>query len=104
MTSLDTRDRVARVVKDFHGDLRELEKALGMYAVAPYYGWKVLYLVHDKKTIAKYEDILGISIREECHERGPLADRSAALMAADKLGNFWKAVKGDAKGVRKPDV
>ena len=29
-----------------------------MYMIGRHFGWKVLYLIHTKKTIAKYEGIL----------------------------------------------
>jgi hypothetical protein len=39
----------------------ELEQALGMYALGHHVGLNVLGLVHNKRTIRKYEKILGIS-------------------------------------------
>ena len=91
-------------IDDFEGDITRLEKAVGMYFVGMQYGWKVLLLVHDKKTIRQYEKILNIDIRQEFPERGPLSERSRALKIADKVGNFWKVVRGGVKGGRSPDV
>jgi predicted transcriptional regulator len=60
-------------------------------------GWKVLALIHNKRTIRKYEEILGINVREEFDEEGPFADKSIALNVVKKLGTFWKAVNGIEK-------
>ena len=81
----------------FVGQLDELESALGMLAMGHHFGWKVLYIIHSKKTIRKYEDILGIKIREVFPEKGPSSYRSYGLTLAEKIGNFWKVAGGDIK-------
>lgn len=90
---------LAHVVNDalnrFTGNADELEKALGLLMFGDYVGWKVLALIHNKRTIRKYEEILGITIREFFVEEGPIALRSLGYSVAKDLGNFWKAVSGD---------
>ena len=88
----------------YRGNLNVLEKAIGMYYVGHQFGWKVLLLFHDKKTIRNYEKILDIDIREEFQERGPLSHKSLALKLADGIGNFWKVVRGGIKGGRTPEI
>ena len=56
--------------------------------------WKVMYLVHDRKTLGKYEKLLGIDFRKELDEVGPWAEKSRAWAAVQKVSNFWKAVRG----------
>lgn len=41
----------------FHGDLEDLEAALGMLRLGQHLGWKVLVLIHNKRTIREYEEI-----------------------------------------------
>jgi hypothetical protein len=79
----------------FSGTADELEKALGMMMLGDYLGWKVLIVIHNKRTIRKYEEILGISVREFFPEEGPIAMRSLGYSIATELGNFWKVVSGD---------
>jgi hypothetical protein len=79
----------------FKGNADELEKAIGMLMFGDYVGWKVLVIIHNKRTIRKYEEILGISVREFFVEEGPIALRSLGYSVAKDLGNFWKAVSGD---------
>lgn len=81
----------------FQGNIDELESALGMLRVGHHLGWKVLYIVHSKRTIRKYEDILGIKVRELFDETGPSAKRSIGLGLAEKFSNFWRVVSGDIK-------
>jgi hypothetical protein len=88
---------IERTIRESYGQLDEIESALGMLLIGHHVGWKVLYLIHSKKTIRKYEDILGIKIREVFPERGPSSPRSVGLYLADKVSNFWKVVSGDIK-------
>lgn len=88
-----------RITK-FRGNLQELENAIGMWVVGRRFGWKVLYLAHDRKTIAKYEKILGVKMRDEVPDEGDLADKSVGLKLARAVSNFWKAVKGEIQGIR----
>lgn len=91
-------------IKKFKGDIPELESAIGMLFAGRQYGWKVMYLVHSKATIRKYEKILGVKIREVCPELGPLADRSVGWKIAKKVSNFWKEVTSNIHGARNAKV
>ena len=79
----------------FNVNLNELESALGLYVIGRHFGWKVLYLIHSKKTVRKYEEILGIDVREEFLDAGPDAERSNAFRALSSVTNYWKAVSGE---------
>jgi hypothetical protein len=77
--------------------LDELESALGMYMIGFHFGWKVLYVIHSKKTIRKYEEILGISVRDVFDEIGPDAERTNAYKVMQAVSSFWKLVSGEEK-------
>ena len=87
------RDAIAR----FSGQLDDLESALGVLRMGDYWGWKVLVLIHNKRTIRKFEEILDIKVKEFFPEVGCQTNRSIAYVVAKKIGNFWKAVSGDIK-------
>jgi hypothetical protein len=89
--------RIIEITRNYKGGFDELENALGMYMIGPLIGWKVLLLIHNKRTIKKYEEILGIKVREEFPAEGPLAYKSVGLKFVKDLGNFWKAVSGEQK-------
>jgi len=82
---------------NFSGQLDELVGALGMLRLGQHVGWRVLVLIHNKRTIRKYEEILGIKVRDYFPEEGPSADRSIGYKFVKKIGNYWKAVSGDIK-------
>ena len=85
-------DLMDKAIFDFAGSLDELEGALGMYMIGRHFGWKVLYVIHSKKTIRKYEEILGIAVRTEFPEEGPDARRSNGFRAVELATNFWKTI------------
>ncbi len=68
------------------------------------FGWRVLVLIHNKRTIRKYEEILGINIREAFPEEGPLVEKSLGYTSAKKLGDFWKAARGEVKIEGRRDI
>lgn len=86
-----------QAIAEFTGQFDELEAALGMLHLGDHLGWKPLVLIHNKRTIRKYEEILGINIREFFDAEGPSAERSIGYSIAKKIGNFWKAVSGEIK-------
>lgn len=94
--------RLDELIARFQGDISELESAIGTYMVGRLMGWKVLVLIHNKRTIRKYEEILGINVREEFPPEGDFADKSYAYNIVKKLkeaglASFWKAVSGEIK-------
>jgi hypothetical protein len=96
--------RLDQRASSFVGQFGELESAIGMYFLARLFGWKVLVLVHNKRTIRKYEQILGIDLRKTFPPVGPLASKSVGLDVAEKAGQFWKAVSGDFRVPEKRDI
>ena len=100
MTERDLVHLIDRRVEHFDGQLDELESAIGMLMIARHYGWKVIYLIHTRKTVQKYEKILDISLRDIVPPVGRIAKRSVAWRLMDDVGNFWKAVKGEIPGIR----
>jgi hypothetical protein len=106
--SVDRAAELERVERDaianFGGPWEELAAALGMLRLGDHVGWRVLVLLHNKRTIRKYEEILDINVRDFFPDEGPSADRSAGYVLAKKLGNFWKAVSGDLKIEKRREI
>jgi hypothetical protein len=104
---MNDRDFLAHLdgqIRDFAGDLTMLERAVGAAVVGRLFGWKVLLLVHDRKTIARYEEMLALDFRKEMPPEGPLAKKSLGWAAAQKVTSFWKAVKGAYPNVKSVNV
>ena len=90
---LKERDAFAR----FKGQIHELESAIGLLRIGHFIGWRCLLIVHNKRTIKKYEAILNIDVRTYFPEEGPVAHRLQGFNMYKKLGQFWKIVSGDIK-------
>lgn len=86
-----------KVIRQTGLQIDELESALGMYMIGFHFGWKVLYVIHSKKTIRKYEEILGITVRDVFEEFGPDAARTNAYKITQAVSSFWKMVSGEEK-------
>src|SRR5688572_5823319 len=89
--------RIDEISRDFTGQFEELESALGMLLIGRLVGWKVIAIIHNKRTIKKYEKILGIQIKTEFPPEGPLTYKSFGYKMAQKIGGFWKVVSGDVR-------
>ena len=95
-------DRIEQdAIANFKGQFDELEAALGMLRIGHHVGWKVLYIIHSKSTIRKYEKILGVQIREVFPETGPSSYRSLGFQIAMAASNFWKFVSGESEEAKK---
>jgi len=102
ITELERIEREA--IANFKGKLTNLEAALGLLRVVGHVGCRLLVLIHNKRTLRKYEDILNIKFKEYFPDEGPSHERSFGYMAAKKIGNFWKAVSGEIKIERKKEI
>lgn len=79
----------------YSGPFDDLEGALGLLRAGDYVGWRVLVLIHNKRTIRKFESILNINVREFFPAETESSKRSVGYKIAIGLGNFWKAVSGE---------
>lgn len=95
---------VERAIKEFSGYMPTLESAIGAYFVGKKVGWKPMLLIHEKRTIKKFEGVLNVTFRDELPEVGEWARKSYAWRAMDGVSNFWKAVKGEIEGIRSPEL
>lgn len=84
-----------RAALEFEGNFEELESAVGMLFLGRIIGWKPLLIIHNRRTVQKYADILGIDYKAEFPDVGQHADKSRGWVFANALTNFWKAVSGD---------
>ncbi len=97
-------EHLHRVITEFKGDLPVLESAIGALFVGKRMGWKVLLLIHDKRTLKKYGEVLNLNFKDEMPDVGEYAHKSVAWRAVQKVSNFWKAVSGEITGVRTPKI
>ncbi|MBL4821226.1 MAG: hypothetical protein JKY98_09615 [Gammaproteobacteria bacterium] len=86
-----------KAIAHYKGQADKLETAIGALVLGYQVGWKVLYIIHNKRTIRQYEAILGINFREFFPEEGPASKRSMGYKVAKELKKFWQVVSGDIK-------
>lgn len=94
-----TNDEKARIISNafdkFKGQITDFESSVGFFYLGFSVGWKPLYLLHSKRTVRKYEQILGIKVRDIFPEVGKDAMRLEVWKIAKSISNFWKVVSGD---------
>ena len=76
---------------DGHGQLMEIESAIGALLVGQMFGYRVLELVHSGATRNKYCKLLGISsFREVCPATGVYSNRHYLFRAMAKVTDWWR--------------
>jgi len=101
----EQRDAVIETaVKSFKGDLDVLESAIGTLIVGSYMGWKPIILAHQRVTIRKYENILGVSFRDVLPESTALSSRMLGWRLVQQVSSFWKAARGELPGFKTPII
>ena len=103
-TNEELCSRIDAAFDSFHGNSETFKSAVGYAFIARRTGWKPALLMHTQKTVKDYDRILGIDSRTYFLEVGPDADRSVAWRLSKKVTNFWKAVKGEIKGIRSTEL
>lgn len=93
-----------KAIAHYKGQADKLETAIGALILGYQIGWRVLYIIHNKRTIRQYEAILGIQFRKFFDEEGPASQRSIGYKVAKKLKKFWQVVSGDIKVEGKREI
>jgi len=97
-------EKFDKLCETYKGDITELERAIGVYFVGRRMGWRILFVLHDKKTIRKYEKILDIEFKSEFEGYEDQAKRTNIYKTLQKVTNFWKAVSGAISIDRSPAI
>lgn len=80
-------------IRTFKGLGTTLESAVGAYVLGNVYGWRAVFMMHNQKTVARYNKILGFRIQDVCPEYTKFSDRFFAIRAARKASSFWAVAK-----------
>ena len=88
----------------YRGQADKLEAAIGALFLGYQLGWRALYIIHNKRTIKQFEDILGITFRDFFPEEGPASQRSMGYKVAKKLEKYWHVVNGTEKVEHKREL
>ncbi len=83
-----------RAIAHFEGNAEKLETAIGALYLGIHLGWKTLYIIHNKRTIRQFEEILGITFKEYFDDVLPGSRRSPGYTKAEDQKKYWKVVNG----------
>jgi hypothetical protein len=87
-------EQIEQVCTDFHGQLDDLYKAVGMMVVGQLYGWKVMRLVSARSTWTTATKLFG-DPKTLMADEGKLAHKSYGLQMIKKTENlYWEFVRG----------
>jgi len=100
----ELNDIACSATANFKGLVPTLESAIGLLFIGDHLGWKALTLIHSKRTLRKYEKILGIQVREFFPEHTKTSERTYAYRASRAISNFWKAVSGEVKIDKRQEI
>jgi len=87
-------------IRDFPGgNIETLESAIGCLFLCMYMGRRVMQIVHNPKTIANYEKLLGIKFKDLdfIQNTTELSERSIGYTLANDMQRFWDVVRGTAQ-------
>ena len=88
----------------YTGPAQVLESAIGTLVVGQMYGLRVLKMCHTHSSLRKYEKILGLKFEDVCPEATEITSRCRGIQIAEKLGGYWKVVRGEVKVENKTHI
>jgi hypothetical protein len=81
-------------LRDYSGDISIFESAVGALFLGICVGWRPLFIIHNQKTIKRYESILNVKFRDYMEPTTDLSDKSQGYNVVETLGDFWAGVRG----------
>ena len=99
-----TEAHVREVAARFKGHISKLEAAIGALYVGNIFGWKVLRLAHTERTLKQFEEILGLSLRDEkyCPAETELSTRHFVFRFSKQMRDYWHVVNFKIQDPSKP--
>lgn len=80
---------------DFHGQLDDLYKAVGIIVVGQLFGWRVMRLITTRLLWSKVSKIFG-DPKALMPPEGPLVEKSVGYRGLRKVEDFWEVIRGHA--------
>ena len=93
LTDQEMLDLIKKVSAEYNGLSGNLISSIGVLVMSKLYGWRVTRLVSSRTQWTAANKNFG-DIKTLTPERGELARKSVGLAIADKLGDYWKYMRG----------
>jgi hypothetical protein len=94
MNDEEMMNEIERVSTDFHGQIDDLYKAVGMVIIGRLFGWKVVRLAAPRSTWVMASKLFG-DPKLLMDSEGVLAHKSFALKVIKGTTEFWDYVRGE---------
>jgi len=94
MNDKELMDLIENKSTDFHGQIDDLYKAVGMIIIGRLFGWKVMRLAAPRSTWTKATELFGdpkLLMKDE----EKLAHKSFGLHVCKEAKKYWEFVRGD---------
>jgi hypothetical protein len=85
---------ISDAFKEYSGDVTIFESAVGALFVGKALGWGPLLIIHNPKTIKRYESILKVDFRQIMGKENALSEKSRGYEFVKNAGRFWDGVRG----------
>jgi hypothetical protein len=86
---------ICKAWEQYNGSVDVFESAVGALIVGRFAGFDGLRVIHNSKTLRKYEVILGgVSFKQMLAPRTPESRRVNGIRYAESFKQFWKALAG----------
>lgn len=79
----------------YRGDGEDISGAVGALVMGQLYGFRGVAMVLSRAKLRRYEELLGLKLRDHMPERTDLSRRILGVRISDEVGKFWAVVKGD---------
>lgn len=94
MNDQELMKKIDEVSEAFHGQIDDLQAAVGLVMVGRVYGWRVIRLASSRRHWMVACKLFG-DLKEILPERTAFSDKSLALRVVDKAGDYWDFVAGN---------
>lgn len=86
---------VVKRLQEYRGYAPTASDAVGALVLGQVYGWRGIMMLHSRSTVRKFEQVLGLSLRDCMPDRTQFSERILGVRIADEMGKFWAVVKGE---------
>jgi hypothetical protein len=93
LTDQEMLELIKKVANEYTGLSGGLMSSIGVLVMSKLFGWRVTRLISSESQWRAANKNFG-DIKIITPERGELAHKSVGLAVADKLGSYWKYMRG----------
>lgn len=97
LTDEELMAAIRAAMERYTGYAPRLGAAIGSVFMGKAFGWEVLYLIHNRSTLKKFEEILGFELRDQMEASTELSRKHYVWNWTKEKMTFWKLIRGQIK-------